>query len=592
MRGIKNIFEKMNGKVFVAAFVALASILSLSSCHKHYTPEQQPSLQISVYIPQPLATKADVGDIKATEAEKIINELVVWLYRNTDAQTAPSFYCLHLKDTELAKYNLESGQEARFSVKLDTDELKQIASQKPNLDLYAIANPTSAGLALPSNEDALKAMTREQLLELSMTGDTFGATSSGCPKTEVPAEGLPYSGVATNVRISGSFPVLVVSKVILNRCVSKFRLVVCRMEVEDSEFEITNVTINGNQFSVKEYVFNDSSKPYKIDADSGYETDPVTVASSVTASGIAINNTPGGLLFRSVNHESETADQYWSRLDVAKEAGILTDLKTFYVRETDKQLKGTISYKTSSTGPVKTKTFEMNAAGDFARNHVWVVYAYFVGGRLVLMPTVLPWTAGNDRYFFKTQGRTDIYVSSWLRYTLNGVDNNWTDTWIAVAYGFDEHTHKPLYSTQIDVDLVNQNQLRLQLDNDNFRFVIKDENHTTPIVWDHTVSGLASDIIYEMAPGAHNFTFWIIPKDDSPYSGEASMVGLKLIAVPTNATPYMIPISHNFPGNSAHSDIRFRCVSADAYSRNKDNVYTGDGVPGDEDTWYWIEPKS
>jgi hypothetical protein len=33
----------------------------------------------------------------------------------------------------------------------------------------------------------------------------------------------------------------------------------------------------------------------------------------------------------------------------------------------------------------KTATFEMKEAGDFTRNHTWIVYAYFVGtSRLVL----------------------------------------------------------------------------------------------------------------------------------------------------------------------------------------------------------------
>ena len=82
MRGFKNIFERMTGNIIAVSVVALFASLSLSSCHKDHTPEQQPSLQISVYIPQPIATKADVGEVNATEEEKKINELVVWLYRH------------------------------------------------------------------------------------------------------------------------------------------------------------------------------------------------------------------------------------------------------------------------------------------------------------------------------------------------------------------------------------------------------------------------------------------------------------------------------------------------------------------------------
>lgn len=578
MRGFKNIFERMTGNIIAVSVVALFASLSLSSCHKDHTPEEQPSLQISVYIPQPIATKADVGEVNATEEEKKINELVVWLYRHSDAETSPAFYCLHL--TDLAKYNLESGQEARFTVLLNTPDLKQIASTKPDIDLYAVANPSAAGLNLPATEAELKAMTRPQLLNMSMTGDAFGATYSGCPKTEVPSEGLPYSGVATNVPITGSFPVLVVSKVVLTRMVSKFRLVLCRMEVEEREYEITGITIDGNQFAEKEYVFNDSSDPYKIDAGTGYESNPVTVASSIPSSGIAVNSAPGTLMFRSTNHESESADQYWSRLDAAVGAGMLTDVKTFYVRETDKKITGTIRYKTTASGAEKTKTFEMDAVGDFSRNHIWIVYAYFVGGKLILVPTVLPWNAGNDRFAFKTQGHTEVGAVSWLRYTPDMRDGNWDQTWVAVSYGFKDDGVTPLYSSRFAVATTNNNSLKLQLDNDFFRFVIQDEEHPTPTLWPEQE--------YDIEPGTHNFFYWVVPKDNStPSSAEASIVSVRLVALPTGSAPYLIPISHDYPGDSAHSRIRYRRVSPADYEANKDNRYTADGV-----TAYWIEPKN
>ncbi|MBR5075131.1 MAG: hypothetical protein IKX26_07920 [Bacteroidales bacterium] len=580
MRGFNNIYERLTGRVIIAAVIALVASLSLSSCHKHHSPEQVPSLQISVYIPQPVATKATVGNVVATEEEKKINELVVWLYRHNDDADASAFYCISLSGTELAKYNLESGQEARFTVLLDTDELEQIASAKPNLDLYAVANPAAAGLTLPATEDGLKALKRSDLEIMSMTGATFGATYDGCPKTDVPTDGLPYSGVATNVPITGSFPVLVVSKVTLMRCVSKFRFVLCRMEVEDSEYQITGITLNGSQFSEKEYVFNTSSNPYKIDTGTGYESGTVSVASSISSSQIAVNNTPGDLLFRSANHESETADQYWSRLDAARDIGTLTDVKTFYVRETDKKLSGTIRYKTTATGTERTKTFEMDVAGDFARNHIWIVYAYFTGGRLVLMPTVLPWTAGNDRFEYSTQGHTDVSVIRWLRYTPDMDYNNWDETWVAVSYGFGSDGVTPKYSTRISFTTTNAYPLKLQLDNDFFQFVIVDETHPTPTAW--------PTLDYNIEPGTHTFGIWVVPKTSAnPSSEEQSKVSVTLICIPSGQPPYLIPISHNFPGDSDHIPIRFRRVSPADYEANKDREYDAN-VPGQ----YWLEPTS
>jgi hypothetical protein len=49
-----------------------------------------------------------------------------------------------------------------------------------------------------------------------------------------------------------------------------------------------------------------------------------------------------------------------------------------YLRESDKQLTGTITY-TIDGGTDKTVDFAMQQAGDFSRNHTWIVYAYYAG---------------------------------------------------------------------------------------------------------------------------------------------------------------------------------------------------------------------
>jgi hypothetical protein len=49
-----------------------------------------------------------------------------------------------------------------------------------------------------------------------------------------------------------------------------------------------------------------------------------------------------------------------------------------YLRESDKQLAGTITYQIGAAEP-KTVDFAMQQAGDFKRNHTWIVYAYYAG---------------------------------------------------------------------------------------------------------------------------------------------------------------------------------------------------------------------
>jgi hypothetical protein len=59
-------------------------------------------------------------------------------------------------------------------------------------------------------------------------------------------------------------------------------------------------------------------------------------------------------------------------------AANLTVRGPVYLRESDKQLEGTITYKIAG-GEDQTVDFQMHQAGDFLRNHTWIVYAYYSG---------------------------------------------------------------------------------------------------------------------------------------------------------------------------------------------------------------------
>ena len=66
-----------------------------------------------------------------------------------------------------------------------------------------------------------------------------------------------------------------------------------------------------------------------------------------------------------------------------------------YLRESDKALTGTVYYRVQkgSEEPVeKSAPFSMKAPGDFARNHTWTLYGYYVSGRtLELTVSAIPW---------------------------------------------------------------------------------------------------------------------------------------------------------------------------------------------------------
>ena len=64
----------------------------------------------------------------------------------------------------------------------------------------------------------------------------------------------------------------------------------------------------------------------------------------------------------------------------------LTKVGPYYLHESDKRLSGKITY-TIAGGSDKEATFQMDAAGDFTRNHTWIVYAYHAGNGYLQLNT-------------------------------------------------------------------------------------------------------------------------------------------------------------------------------------------------------------
>ena len=75
-----------------------------------------------------------------------------------------------------------------------------------------------------------------------------------------------------------------------------------------------------------------------------------------------------------------------------------------YLRESDKQLAGTITYQIGD-GADQTVDFQMQQAGDFLRNHTWIIYAYYAGsGKLQVQ---------------------SLYVKDWTTKEMNHTTYNW-----------------------------------------------------------------------------------------------------------------------------------------------------------------------
>ena len=94
-----------------------------------------------------------------------------------------------------------------------------------------------------------------------------------------------------------------------------------------------------------------------------------------------------------LSHQSQV---YEDLINDGVESGELTERGPFYLRESDKQLTGTISYALNG-GETKQATFRLSEAGDFSRNHTWIVYAHYGTATMeVVTVEVLDWTQRNS----------------------------------------------------------------------------------------------------------------------------------------------------------------------------------------------------
>ena len=323
-------------------------------------------LAIYVYAPEQAAaaqkkaaqTRADVGKVDAiSAAEREIKSLQLWIYES-DGSSSPGKYVGYLSTDDVASLN--SGEGTTYQIPV-SDEFA--ASEPKVVDVYVQANvkPENCGVGTLNKETS-----RTDLIAgAKIVESKFGLS----PLTiEVPTDGLPMAGYLTTQPVVGDAPALrvgttaQVSTVSLTRAVSKLRFVFAKTEGE-AEVKITSIKIDAEMIPKDEYLF---KKP-----------------ESVT---ITYNTSAGELLSSPIDDIAETADptQYMYVDQEAQEyedlinGANLTVRGPIYLRESDKRLTGTISYEIDGAAQ-EPVNFQMQQAGDFSRNHTWIVYAYYAG---------------------------------------------------------------------------------------------------------------------------------------------------------------------------------------------------------------------
>lgn len=375
--------------------LALVVAMGCVGCSHDRADEEVPapapsSLYINIYIEgQQLSNKqsaprrAYIGDVAAMEAENRIGSLQIWVFA-------------HDEGTLLGYLNpaidLLNSQRSATYLMLMPDAFVQ---NPTSVDVYVLAN-------VAHTHQLDETSTRQELdAALMLTGShPFGLNSL---TTEVPAEGLPMSGVLRDQPVYGESPVLRIGTaqqpaiVTVTRMVSKVRFLFgCAVTLSD--FQMDSVVLAGSMIPTDEYLF-------LADDDNPYHLGNSYVASATKLATIT-DEVPMIEDPETYEYLSGMAASYYDRLVNAAVADEhLIQVGPFYLRESDKRLGGTIHYTVD--GVAKQAPFLMDVAGDFSRNHTWIVYSYYAGN-------------ATDRLVVN-----DVFVTDWNEVNQNHEVYNW-----------------------------------------------------------------------------------------------------------------------------------------------------------------------
>ena len=358
-------------------------VVLLTACRsKISVPEKDPELSITVEFPElPEVSKADVGEVPATTAENAIYDLKIWVFNSITHDIVAQL----VTETEA---DFPSGGGVR---KYALPVSHTFSLSKPRVDVFVLVNSASIGSNLTAES------TWAEIYNATFGTDTYFSPRN--PINEVPANGLPMSGVGRSMKVGGEEPSLNIATVTLSRAVSKLRYVFCQMRTENNTEEtvqVDRIELNGNQIPQSEYVFSENS--YRIVTDS-YVYDPM-VTYWPTGVEMASSEAP-----EAYSYAGQDGPTYEALITNAIAVGELTDCGTTYLRESDKALSGTVYYSITKDNVTENKsvTFSMAAPGDFSRNHTWTLFGYFISNRtLQLAVSVLPWDKNNYTIRFDT----------------------------------------------------------------------------------------------------------------------------------------------------------------------------------------------
>lgn len=329
---------------------------------------KQAKLAIYVYAPEQAATakkkaaptRGDVGEVDAITNEGTIKSLQLWVYEYETGN-----YVGYFSTDDVAALN--EGQGTTYQIPVSDD----FASSKPAVNVYVMANVTSANCGVGTLN---KETTRAALLDgAKITGGLSGHFGLEQNTRSVPTDGLPFAGMLTGQAVVGDAPTLrvgtlsAVSTIQLTRTVSKLRFVFAKTEGEPT-VKITSIKMNAGMIPNEEYLF-------KTPVSMEYNAEAKELLST-TINDVAETDDPTKYVY--IDQEAQAYEDLINGAASKQPKPEVTVEGPIYLRESDKQLAGTITY-TIGEGDPQTVDFAMQPEGDFSRNHTWIVYAYYAG---------------------------------------------------------------------------------------------------------------------------------------------------------------------------------------------------------------------
>ena len=300
--------------------------------------------------------------------EEKITSIRVWAFKSdTDRATATPI-----------GFKSETNLTAQGSHKVSMMITRKNAENLDKIDLYILLNAESEGVL--DGKNCIK-MTRADLEKLVIKNQ-FGITAEGTAQTRVvPQAGLPISrvikelDVTNNIKDNATDAALHSINIPLIRAVSKLHFFFTRKNVKDTEgVVVTKIEVNESVIPTQSSVFPTATTDAKKETEglTGNLNSLTYLSQKMTFGSVATKDIgPVSDPTSYIRKPGQTADAYITQL-----SGVTTECHLSYLRETGKELTGTIYYKLDKSGAEKQTPFRISKA---YRNHEMVVYGYFLG---------------------------------------------------------------------------------------------------------------------------------------------------------------------------------------------------------------------